>query len=177
MKKRKSVLILLMMSVLVSCSHPSCIVTSQNTEDTINKTATIQSFIERLRIAYETRDWNFLNVTYHPNKMLNNGRTIIERNGVSEQVKSHNLRKLKYLFNNEEYIDCKFTDIEIQQHPKYPEIYGITYKQSLQTSHYSDVSNVFWLIEYTNENDPVIHVSILQPQKDKKFNINNYTIH
>ena len=51
------------------------------------------------------------------------------------------------------------------KHKKYPEIYGVTFKQHWNTTRYSDVGYVFLLIDFQDEENPIIHVRTWQPEK------------
>lgn len=86
------------------------------------------------------------------------------------QNKAQYMQKLRYIFETVKYINLKFSDIEIQQHPKYSEIYGVTFKQNWHTAYpngyvYDDVGYVFLMIDFMDENKPIIHVRTWQPER------------
>jgi predicted nucleic acid-binding protein len=143
----------------------------------------IQDFVEQFRTAYNTKDLNFLDTVYSDNALIitgkvikvlhNNDRNINvpkERVDYIKQKKEQYMQKLKYIFATVKYINLDFSDVEIQQHPKYPEIYGVVFKQNWHSVYannqkYDDDGYVFLMIDFKNENAPMIHIRTWQPKK------------
>jgi hypothetical protein len=137
----------------------------------------IAGFVEEFRTAYNTKDIDCLEKVFSNNALIITGRVIkekpnsdqvlknnlsIERIEYVTQTKEQYLKKLRIIFNMIKYINVIFEDIEIMKHPKYPEIYGVTFKQYWNASNYSDEGYLFLLIDFT-ETDPVIHIRAWQP--------------
>jgi hypothetical protein len=157
----------------------------------------IQEFVEEFRTAYNTKNLNLLNMMYSDNAIIITGKVIktIPNNDVTIKVpeerieyvtqnKKQYLRKMKFVFAANKYINLKFKDIEIQQHPKYPELYGVIFKQDWNTSTYKDIGYVFLMIDFKDENAPLIHIRTWQPQKynnkeltqDEIFKVTSFNI-
>ncbi|MDR1554383.1 MAG: hypothetical protein LBS69_13130 [Prevotellaceae bacterium] len=143
----------------------------------------IQNFVEEFRTAYNTKDWKFLNTVYGNDAIIISGKVIKiipnsdaaikvpqERIQYVTQTKEQYMQKLKYIFATVKYINLEFAEIEVQQHPKYHEIYGVVFKQNWNTTYangdgYKDVGYVFLMMDFKDENNPIIHVRTWQPEK------------
>jgi hypothetical protein len=77
--------------------------------------------------------------------------------------KQEYLQNLRTVFDKNGFIDVKFDGIKITQHPRYPEVYGINLKQSWKSPGYGDDGYLFLMIDFKDENKPVIHVRAWQP--------------
>jgi hypothetical protein len=146
----------------------------------------IIDFIDRYYMAYSVRDLDFIRNVFESDIFRKKRKDLPIKTIDYEMIyKEQYLRKLKFVYNMNRDINLEITEIEIRKHPKYPEIYGIVIKQKINTNIYYDVSYVFWLIDFENENDPVIHISSLYPDnmetermtKDKIFNRNDFNIY
>lgn len=138
----------------------------------------IQDFVEEFRTAYNTKNLNFLEIVYSDNAIIITGKIIktipdneatikVSKEQIKyvTQTKEQYLRKMKFIFAANKYINLEFQDIEIQQHPKYPELYGIVLKQYWNSSTYNDVGYVFLMIDFKDEDSPIIHIRTWQPEK------------
>jgi predicted nucleic acid-binding protein len=141
----------------------------------------ILDFVEQFRTAYNTKDLEFLKMVYSDNALIITGKVVKVMANVEKriqvpeehivytvQTKEEYLRKMKYIFINNRYINLEFSEVEIQQHPKYPEIYGVVFKQYWNVSTYNDTGYVFLMIDFIDENNPVIHIRTWQPQRYNK---------
>ncbi|MBN2834701.1 MAG: nuclear transport factor 2 family protein [Candidatus Delongbacteria bacterium] len=158
----------------------------------------ILDFIENFRTAYNRKDIQFLKNVYSDDALIISGKVIKTKPGddriynmssekiiYTKQTKSEYLGKLDRIFKTNSYINIKFDEIEIQQSKKYPEIYGVTLKQYWNTSRYSDIGYLFLMIDFSDENNPIIHVRTWQPDKypngtelskDELFNLGMFNI-
>ena len=85
----------------------------------------------------------------------------------SVQNKKQYLVNLKKVFKSNSYINITFDEILIERHESNPNIYGITLKQRLKSSGgYSDEGRLFLMIDYKDEDNPLIWVRTWQPLKD-----------
>jgi hypothetical protein len=137
----------------------------------------ILRFVEDFRTAYNRKDLNFLKTVYGDDAIIISGRVIKtrpndatvkvpeERIEYVTQTKEQYLRKMKFVFAANKYINLQFDSVEIQQHPKYPELYGTVFKQRWNTSTYKDVGYVFLMIDFKDEDSPIIHIRTWQPEK------------
>jgi hypothetical protein len=83
-----------------------------------------------------------------------------------KQTKQEYLNNLQRVFKNTKYINVKFEDIEVVQHPKYDDVYGVTLKQFWHTDRYSDEGYLFLMIDFRDADKPLIQVRTWQPYKN-----------
>ena len=84
-----------------------------------------------------------------------------------KQTKQEYLRNLSKVFKIVKYINVDFSDIEITEHPKYDDIYGVTLKQKWHTDRYQDEGYLFLMVDFRDSDQPVVQVRTWQPYKDK----------
>jgi len=140
----------------------------------------ILDFIEQFRMAYNTKNINFLKKVYSDdaliitgsiisekkqnNEMLNNSFLSKSKIRLVQQTKSEYIDKLvNKIFKYNKYLDIRFDDLQIIQHEKHPYIYGISCWQHWKTSSYSDKGYLFLMMDFKNIEEPVIHVRTWQP--------------
>jgi len=142
----------------------------------------ILDLVERFRTAYNMRDVELLEKIFSNNALIITGKVIREKPN-SDQVLRNNLpterieyvtqskeqylKKLKLIFGMVKYINVVFEDIEISTHTKFPEIYGVNLKQKWNASNYSDEGFLFLMVDFKNENEPVIQIRAWQPMMFK----------
>lgn len=154
-------------------------------------------FIENFRTSYNRKDINFLEKVFSEDALIITGKVIKTMEGgegasskqlneekvrYQHQTKTEYLNNLRKVFKSNNYLDITFEQIEITQHPKLQKIYGVTLKQTWTSSRYSDVGYVFLMIDFTNEDNPLIHIRTWQPSKyngkelpeNERFKLNNF---
>lgn len=158
----------------------------------------ILDFVENFRTAYNRKDLAFLKQVYSDDALIITGKVIKQQSGSDQvlkslgdekvvyqtQTKQEYLTKLSSVFSNNEYINITFDEIEITQHPKWDEIYGVAFKQDWNTTRYSDTGYVFLMIDFKDEANPIIHVRTWQPEKyngrvmpkDERFDLGSFDI-
>jgi hypothetical protein len=157
----------------------------------------IVNFVENFRTAYNRKDVAFLKNVFSEDALIITGKVIkvkvtdgdyMSQNFPKEkiiynrQTKSEYMASMQRIFANNSYINIKFEELQVVQHKKYPDYYGVTIKQYWNTTKYSDVGYVFLLIDFTNEENPLIHVRTWQPSmingreitKSEVFNIGSF---
>lgn len=78
--------------------------------------------------------------------------------------KSEYLTKLEEAFKTTQFVNSRIDSIEITKHPTIEGLYGLSFRQSFNTSLYSDVGYVF-LAFYFTSNGVTIPVRAWQPHK------------
>lgn len=158
----------------------------------------ILDFVENFRTAYNRKDLSFLQQVYSNDALIITGKVIKQQQGSDEVFRSLGEEKIVYqtltkkqyldnlarIFKNNEYINLNFDEIDITQHPKWDEIYGVTFKQDWHTTNYSDAGYVFLMIDFKDENNPIIHVRTWQPEKyngktlpkEERFDLGSFDI-
>ena len=140
----------------------------------------IIDFVENFRTAYNRKDIKLLNSVYSDKALIITGKVVAEKPNSDmdrltlnnnkviyiKQSKQEYLRKLATIFKLNKFINVKFEDIDVVQHPKYDDIYGVTLKQYWHTSNYSDEGYLFLMIDFRDADNPLIQVRTWQPYKD-----------
>lgn len=141
----------------------------------------IINFVDNFRTAYNRKDIKLLQSVYSDRALIITGKVLKEKpnsevtrmtlnnNNVVyiKQTKQEYLKNLEKVFKNTKYINVKFDDIEVVQHPKYDDIYGVTLKQYWHTDRYRDEGYLFLMIDFRDANFPLIQVRTWQPYKNK----------
>ena len=145
----------------------------------------IIDFVEDFRTAYNRKDIKLLNSVYSDKALIITGKVISEKPNSDmdrltltnnkviyiKQSKQEYLQKLSKVFNTIKYINVKFEDLEVVQHPKYDDIYGVTLKQYWHTDRYHDEGYLFLMIDFRDADNPLIQVRTWQPCKDNMGNV------
>lgn len=145
----------------------------------------IIDFLENFRTAYNRKDNLMLNSVFSDKALIITGRVVKEKPNSDltkmtltnnrvvyiKQTKQEYLTKLAQVFKTVKYINVKFSDIEIVEHPKFDDIYGVTLKQNWRTDRYKDEGYLFLMIDFRDTNNPLIQVRTWQPYKDMAGNI------
>jgi hypothetical protein len=140
----------------------------------------ILDFLENFRTAYNRKDLNMLEMTFSDNALIIVGRVIQETergiNGMASlgQKKVELIRynkqqymdNLRRVFSRNTFIDVNFNDIEIVKHGLREEIYGVNLRQRWRSSTYGDEGYLFLMIDFEDEEHPLIHVRAWQPEKE-----------
>ena len=141
----------------------------------------ILHFIEMYRTAYNKKDLNFIEKTLSEDALIIVGRVIktqkqefdyLESSYLNDEKlefirlgKSEYLQRLEKVFKENDFVRALFDEINIQRHPQFEKIYGVQLKQRWQSSFYSDEGYLFILVDFINEDEPIIHVRAWQPEK------------
>lgn len=145
----------------------------------------IVDFIENFRTAYNRKDNAMLNSVFSDKALIITGRVVKEKPNSDmtrmtlnnnkvvyiKQTKQEYLTKLAQVFKTVKYINVKFSDIEITEHPKFDNIYGVTLRQLWRTNRYQDEGFLFLMIDFRDSDNPLIQVRTWQPYKDMAGNI------
>lgn len=145
----------------------------------------IVNFIENFRTAYNRKDKAMINSVFSDKALIITGRVVKEKPNSDmtrmtltnnkvvyiKQTKQEYLTKLAQVFKTVKYINVKFSDIEIMEHPKYDNIYGVTLRQLWKTNRYHDEGYLFLMIDFRDSDNPLIQVRTWQPYKDMVGNI------
>ena len=145
----------------------------------------IVDFIENFRTAYNRKDNAMLNSVFSDKALIITGRVVKEKPNSDmtrmtltnnrvvyiKQTKQEYLTKLAQVFKTVKYINVKFSDIEITEHPKFDNIYGVTLRQLWKTNRYQDEGYLFLMVDFRDTDNPLIQVRTWQPYKDMAGNI------
>jgi len=140
----------------------------------------IVNFVENFRTAYNRKDMQLLNSVYSDRALIITGKVLREKPNSDitkmtlnndrvvyiKQTKQEYLKNLANVFKLSKYVNVKFEDIEVVQHPKYDDIYGVTLKQYWHTDRYHDEGYLFLMIDFRDADFPLIQVRTWQPYKN-----------
>jgi len=141
----------------------------------------ILNFVENFRTAYNRKDIDLIANIYSDNAIIITGKIIrqtksvenVMRNygGISEEeivyqvkTKKEYMDALNNVFQKNTRINLIFDDIEVQQHPKYKNVYGVGLLQGWNSTTYSDVGFLYLVIDF-RDGDMKINVRTWQPDK------------
>ncbi len=150
-----------------------------NTLIDLNRRKMIVDFLENFRTAYTRKDIDLLRKTFSDNALIIVGRVLEPKSDHPEYMMSLGKKRVELIqYNKQQYlaqllksfernafIDVKFEEVEITKHPGFANIYGVNVKQSWRSSTYGDVGYLFLMIDFENEQQPLIHVRSWQPEK------------
>ena len=142
----------------------------------------IIDFVENFRTAYNRKDLKLLTSVFSDKALIITGKIVSEKPNSDidrltlnnnkvvyiKQTKQEYLRNLSNVFKTSKFINVKFEDIDVVQHPKYDDIYGVTLKQYWHTNRYKDEGYLFLMIDFRDANNPLIQVRTWQPYKNKQ---------
>lgn len=158
----------------------------------------IVDFVENYRTSYNRKDLKFIESVFSDNALIITGKVIkekpksdyalrtlsTERIVYQKRTKQEYIKNLKKVFSANKYINVIFDEVEVIQHPKLTDIYGVTLKQEWNSDRYRDVGFVFLMIDFQDELHPLIQVRTWQPEKldgkilarDEVFNLGDFDI-
>ena len=138
----------------------------------VRRRMAILDYVEHFRTAYNMKDMPFLQQVFSDDALIITGRVVkVQKSDIhptgnmityKKQNKKQYLTNLGNAFRNNRYIRVNFDDIKVVAHPTKENVYGVTLHQEWDTPRYSDEGTVFMIWDFTNENEPKIHVRTWQ---------------
>ncbi len=139
----------------------------------------VLNFVEIFRTAYNRKDLPFIERVFSDNALIIVGKVVrvAETDHVGDAVttpqveyvrrkKSDYLDQLRLAFEKNQSINVRFDDITLVRHPMHESIYGVTLLQHWVSTEYSDSGYLFLMIDFRDENEPMIHVRTWQPERE-----------
>lgn len=150
--------------------------------DTWNEEVRMQlmNFMENYKTAYALKRLDYIEKIFSDDALIITGRQTkvnsspesqyLNNNIVkyNKQTKTEYLKKLKYSFASNEFINLRFADNIVKRSGKKnaTNVYGIQIKQDYFSTNYGDTGYLFLLIDFTDSLAPQIHVRTWQPEKN-----------
>ncbi|MBD3166358.1 hypothetical protein GF324_07160 [bacterium] len=144
----------------------------------------ILQFVELFRTAYNRKDIEYIEKVFSDDALIIVGRVVKEKPDAPDQramFESSSLGKerielvrksredyitsLRGVFRNNSFLKVQFDSLEVLRHHNDKRLYGVTLKQHWNSSSYSDTGFVFLMIDFKDEDNPLIHVRSWQPEK------------
>lgn len=163
-------------------------ITPSNTVIDETKKNIIRDFLESLKTAYIKKDIDFINMVMSDKALIVVGKKIQKSNYNSFKItdtgkgtlygddntsiykkvtKKQYITSLKNVFKRNKNILIDFSEIEFIPHRKsgYESFYGVRLIQKWQADSYSDLGLLFFVIEFREDNHPLIWVRVWQDAK------------
>jgi hypothetical protein len=181
-------------------NYNNVIVNGVKEEDLVRRQM-ILDFIEVFRTAYNRKDIDYLKQVYSDDALIITGTVLKKKDRNKDenlmlkglggqkyqlvvQNKKEYIAKLKKIFSKNNYINIKFEEVSVIQHPTHEKIYGVTLKQFWNTSTYSDIGWLFLMVNFEDPMNPSIEVRTWQPHeyegreiaRDEVFNLDYFTV-
>lgn len=181
-------------------NYNNVIVNGVKEEDLVRRQM-ILDFIEVFRTAYNRKDIGYLKQVYSDDALIITGTVLKKKERAKDdnlmlkglggqqyqlvvQNKKEYIAKLQKIFGRNSYINIKFEEVSVIQHPTRDKIYGVTLKQYWNTSTYSDIGWLFLMINFEDPMNPSIEVRTWQPNeyegreitRDEVFNLDYFTV-
>jgi hypothetical protein len=139
----------------------------------------ILRFVEDFRTAHNRKDLDFIEKVYSDDALIIVGKVVRTEERSSDMMqqlskdkiqfvrksKEQYIRDLGRVFDRNDFLKVGFDSIEITPHVRYDDIYGVTVKQRWRSSSYSDTGYVFFMMDFAEADEPLIHVRSWQPRK------------
>ena len=154
----------------------------------------ILNFLENLRTSYVKKDINYIEKLYSDKALIIIGKVLkpdtipndqFKKNFTKNQAEFQVLTKVEYIsrlqkvFSSISYLRLDFKNIEVVKHRKYPNFYGIKLEQTWNTPNYKDDGLLFLLVQFKENEDPIIWVrtwqDALKTPAGDEFGIHNFT--
>lgn len=159
--------------------------------DDVDRRMQIISWCEQFRKAYEDKNLKFMDNIFSDDALIITGRLVMQR--VKSDIAMADVSKVEYVTKNKQqylsslrrvfdrekyngYINVEFSDYEIKRHASKPNYYGVTLRQKWHSSQYSDDGIVFLVWDFSNEDQPKIHVRTWQPLGEEAFQLNQFKL-
>lgn len=154
----------------------------------------ILDYVEQFRTSYNTKDINFLEQVFSDDALIITGKVIKQSSQdhlplpdkiiYKKQTKQEYITNLKRVFAANSYIKVTFDEIKVMRHPTNANFYGVTLHQGYTSNKYHDDGYLFLLWDFTDEDQPKIHVRTWQPDQlngdripeDDIFGLNDFDI-
>ena len=151
----------------------SKVMQNSNEISDVRRRMAILDYVEHFRTAYNMKDMPFLQQVFSDDALIITGQVVkVQKSEVfpsgnkviyKKQTKKQYLTNLGNAFRASKYIKVNFDDIKVVAHPTKDNVYGVTLHQEWNTNRYSDEGYVFMIWDFSNEDEPKIHVRTWQP--------------
>ena len=159
-------------------------------DDIIHQTAwgdtarmVLVNFLESYKTAYALKRLDYIRSIFSDDALIITG-SVLKASGLGERAprdkdlvkftrhsKEEYMKKLEYIFAQNEFINLRFADNQIRESGIGGEVYGIQIRQDYYSSSYGDTGYLFLMVDLNEPKRPVIHVRTWQPEKDPNFGL------
>jgi hypothetical protein len=140
-------------------------------------------FLEQYKTAYALKRIDYLEAVFDDNAVIITGTVLKKKQALDGSqsanpfadnkivrynrfTKTEYINRLRHVFGSKEFINIRFEDNTLRKSNANPNLFGVQIKQNYRSDTYSDQGYLFLLIDFTDRDEPVIHVRTWQPEKD-----------
>jgi hypothetical protein len=135
-------------------------------------------FLENYKTAFALKRYGYIEkifsddaliITGYVTRLNNSSDSRYSNNQIvtyNRQKKTDYMKRLKYSFASNEFINLRFADNIIRRSGKGNDVYGIQIKQDYFSTNYGDSGYLFLLVDLSDTLTPQIHVRTWQPEKN-----------
>ena len=186
-------------SISIEETRVRAILEEYATLEDFNRRQIIIAFLENFRTAYNRKDIKYIETVFSDHALIITGKVVkqaptkdaalnsllgTEKIVYVTRTKKEYIASLKLTFSRNKYVDVVFEDIDVVSHPKNEKLYGVTLKQKWGSSTYNDTGYLFLMVDFKDEDWPMIHVRTWQPDKlegkelpkEQIFQLNDFNI-
>ena len=150
---------------------------------------TIENFLENFKTAYNRKEFKTIEEFLSPFALIITGQVVKRASSdqnrfVQEEViytvrdRDEYIQQIRRIFSNNEFIDVKFSDFKISRHNEYSWIYGVNLIQNWNSPTYKDTGNLFLIVDFKDEKNPILHVRAWQKADgNKPLEFNNFKLY
>lgn len=143
----------------------------------------IINYLEQFKTAYNRKDVDYIELQFSDKALIITGTRVAvdeaagnsirtrqteqyqDRYLLYRQTKTEYISRLRdNIFKINSFINVDFSGINIYQHPEYEEVYWVQVYQKWSSSTYSDTGYLSFMIDFSNEDQPLIYVRAWQPE-------------
>lgn len=143
----------------------------------------IINYLEQFKTAYNRKDVDYIELQFSDKALIITGTRIEvdeaagnsirtrqteqyqEKFQLMSQTKTEYIGRLRdHIFKVNSFINVDFSAINILQHPEYDDVYWVQLYQKWSSSTYSDTGYLMFMIDFSNEDQPLIYVRAWQPE-------------
>ena len=154
-----------------------------------NTRMAIMNFLENYKTAYALKRLEYIRGLFDDNAViitavvsnkapmtLKDGNKSMSVKGqktirYNRQTKDEYLRNLARCFNNNEFVNIRFSDNDVIKCGAEGEVYSIQIGQDYYSTNYGDKGYLFLMVDINNPEQPIIKVRTWQPEKDPNFGL------
>ena len=143
------------------------------------------TFLENYKTAFALKRLEYISSIFSDDALIITGRKVRKanvENGLrlnqadfeyNRQTKTEYIDNLSRSFNSKEYINLKFSNIEVIKFSKgfNENLFSIQIKQDYYSSNYGDTGYLFLQVDINDYQKPVIHIRTWQPEPDPDFGL------
>jgi hypothetical protein len=143
------------------------------------------TFLENYKTAFALKRLEYISSIFSDDALIITGRKVRKANvenslrlnqadfEYNRQTKTEYIDNLRRSFNSKEYINLKFSNIEVIKFSKgfNENLFSIQIKQDYYSSNYGDTGYLFLQVDINDYQKPVIHIRTWQPEPDPDFGL------